>query len=146
MVSYKRVLIVFELYDSCENNFLQYVLNKMPNTLLPAVKLARLVSSVKIRKYIERGSNLDFKDAAIPRFGHSDVVFDLFIEASFSHLITLLSNFIKTFLAFQLSLDQNNLTLCYSTTNSVYLVFPLMIDRRYLLIFVTKNRQETTSL
>ena len=38
----------------------------------------------------------DFKDTAAPRFGHSDVVFDLFIETRFfSHLIALLSNFPK---------------------------------------------------
>ena len=43
--------------------------------------------------YPERASTLDFKDSATPRFGRSDVVFDLFIEARFLHLMTLLSNF-----------------------------------------------------
>ena len=39
---------------------------------------------------------LDFKDTTTQKFGHSDVghvVFDLFTETRFLHLITLLSNF-----------------------------------------------------
>ena len=36
---------------------------------------------------LERASALDFKDAAAPRFGHGDVVFDLFIEPYFLHLM-----------------------------------------------------------
>ena len=42
--------------------------------------------------YKERASALDFKDAATLRFGHSNIVFDLLLETSFSHLITLLFN------------------------------------------------------
>ena len=45
--------------------------------------------------YLERASALDFKDAATPRFGHSDVVFDLF--DMFLLLINLLSDFSKLF-------------------------------------------------
>ena len=41
--------------------------------------------------YKERA--LDIKDAAILRFGHSNIVFDLLLETSFSHLITPLFNF-----------------------------------------------------
>ena len=39
--------------------------------------------------YPEITSPLDFKEADVPRFGHSDVVFDLFIETRFLHLIIL---------------------------------------------------------
>ena len=42
--------------------------------------------------YPEKASALDFKTL---RFGDSDVVFDLFIETIFLHLITLLSSFLK---------------------------------------------------
>ena len=55
---------------------------------------------------------LDFKDAAIPRSGNSDVVFDLFIETSFFHFITLLSNFSNFFSVFLGSQGQYDLTLC----------------------------------
>ena len=66
------------------------------------------------RHYLEIASALDFKNAATRRFGHSDVVCDLFIETSFSHLISLLFNFSKLLqLAFWVSLNQNNLTLCH---------------------------------
>ena len=61
--------------------------------------------------YLERASVLDFKDAATLRFGHRDVVFDLFTETHFLHLITLLSNF-QNCLAVQVSLDQIDITLC----------------------------------
>ena len=44
----------------------------------------------------ERACGLDFKDAA-PRLGHSNVVFDLFIETCFLHLIIPLSNFSELF-------------------------------------------------
>ena len=47
--------------------------------------------------YQEKASALGFKDTATLRFGHSDVVFDLFIETRFLHLITLLSNFSQLF-------------------------------------------------
>ena len=43
--------------------------------------------------YPEITSSLDFKDAAIPRFGHSDVIFDLFLETRFLHLVFLYQNF-----------------------------------------------------
>ena len=46
-------------------------------------------------------SALDFKYAAIQRFGHSDVVFDLFIETRFSHLVILLFTFSKLFQLFR---------------------------------------------
>ena len=45
--------------------------------------------------YPERASGLNFKDTDTPRFRHSDVVFDLFIETRLLHLLTLLSNFSK---------------------------------------------------
>ena len=48
--------------------------------------------------YPDRASVLDFKDAAAPRFGHIDAVFDQFIETCFSYLIALLSNFSKLFI------------------------------------------------
>ena len=51
--------------------------------------------------YSERASALDFKDTSAPRFGHSDVVFDLFLETCFLHLIVLLSNFCKLFWLFR---------------------------------------------
>ena len=38
-------------------------------------------------------SAVDFKYVAIPRFSHSDVVFDLFIETRFAYLITLFKTF-----------------------------------------------------
>ena len=81
--------------------------------------------------YPERASVLDFKDATIPRFGHSNVVFDLFIETRFSHLITLLFNF----------------SYCMSKVPQIPLIkhFLLMM-MRYRVMFVTKNRQKTTSL
>ena len=48
-------------------------------------------------------------DAATLRFGHSDVVFDLFIEACFLHLITLLLNFSNFFSYFiQMYKNSNN--------------------------------------
>ena len=42
--------------------------------------------------YPEKASPLDFKDTDIPRFGDSDVVFDLFIGTRFLHSIALISN------------------------------------------------------
>ena len=54
-------------------------------------------SSFARSHYLERASALEFKDAAAPRSGHSDVVLDLFIETQFLHLIALLSNFSKLF-------------------------------------------------
>ena len=51
--------------------------------------------------YSERASALDFKDTSAARFGHSDVVFDLFLETCFLHLIALLSNFCKLFWLFR---------------------------------------------
>ena len=41
----------------------------------------------------QRAAASDFKDAAKLRFGHSVEAFDLFIETSFLHIITLLSKF-----------------------------------------------------
>ena len=38
---------------------------------------------------------LEFKNATTLRVGHSDVVFDLFIETRLLHLITLLANISK---------------------------------------------------
>ena len=76
--------------------------------------------------YSERASALDFKDAATPRLGHGDVVFDLFIEARFSHLIALLFNFFKCHWTKIICLHIK------STTNSVCQAFLLMIDKRYL--------------
>ena len=46
-----------------------------------------------------RASALDFKDTSAPRFGHSDVVFDLFLEARFAFNRPLIQ-FLWTFLAF----------------------------------------------
>ena len=42
--------------------------------------------------YPERASALDLKEPATPRFGHSNVVCDLFIETRFSHLIACNTN------------------------------------------------------
>ena len=39
--------------------------------------------------YPEETSAWDFKDTATPRFGHSDLVFDLLTEMRFLHLIDL---------------------------------------------------------
>ena len=45
--------------------------------------------------------------------GHSDVVFDLFIETHFfSQLIAFIIYSLKTFLGFQVSVDQSHLTSC----------------------------------
>ena len=41
----------------------------------------------------ERASALNFKDTATPRFGHSNVVLNLFIETLVLYLITLMSKF-----------------------------------------------------
>ena len=55
---------------------------------------SQMVTMVGMRShYQERVSASDFKDTAAPRFGHSDVVFDLLIETRCFHLIALLSNF-----------------------------------------------------
>ena len=56
-------------------------------------------------------SALDFKDAATLRFGHSNIVFDLLLETSFSHLITLLFNF-QIFFSFLGITGPNNLISC----------------------------------
>ena len=53
--------------------------------------------SISRSHYPERASALDFKDTSAPRFGHSDVVFDLFLETRFLHLIALLSIFVNLF-------------------------------------------------
>ena len=53
---------------------------------------------------------LRLQNAAAPRFGHSDVGFDLFIETRFFASYLPLVQFSKTFLAFWVSLDQNDLT------------------------------------
>ena len=66
--------------------------------------------SISRSHYLERASALDFKDTSAPRFGHSDVVFDLFLETRSLHLIALLSNFCKLF--WLLSLYQHGLTSC----------------------------------
>ena len=55
--------------------------------------------SISRSHYPERASALDFKDISAPRFGHSNVVFDLFLETCFLHLIALIQ-FLQTFLAF----------------------------------------------
>ena len=47
-----------------------------------------------------RASASDFKDAAAPRFAHSDVVFDLFMETLFFSFNRSLIQFFKTFFAF----------------------------------------------
>ena len=56
--------------------------------------------SLSSSHYRERSSASDIKYAAATRFGHSDAVFDLFIETQFLHLIALLSNFSEHFLYF----------------------------------------------
>ena len=55
---------------------------------------AKIISTIR-SNHLERASDLDFKDSAAPKFGHSFAVFDLFIETHFLHLIALLSNFSK---------------------------------------------------
>ena len=58
------------------------------------IKQSRNCDSAYIKSHHPEGaSSSDFKDAATPRFGHSDVVYDLFIEACVLHLIAFLSNF-----------------------------------------------------
>ena len=57
--------------------------------------------SISRSHYPERASALDFKDTSAPRFGHSEVVFYLFLETRFLHLIALLSNFCKLFWLFR---------------------------------------------
>ena len=64
--------------------------------------MVNVTISISRSHYPERASALDFKDTSAPRFGHSDVVFDLFLETRFSHLIALLSNFCKLFWPFWL--------------------------------------------
>ena len=46
--------------------------------------------------YLKRSSTLNFEDAATSRFGHSDVVFNLFIETLFAFNHPLIQ-FFKTF-------------------------------------------------
>ena len=62
-------------------------------------------------RYPEGASAPNLKNAATPRFGHSDVVFDLFIETCILHLITLLSKFSIHF-NFPGIAGPNNLALC----------------------------------
>ena len=62
-----------------------------------ALKGRKLMTPIKLHctnrsHYPERVSALDFKDAATLRLGHSDVVFDLFIETRFLHFINFLLN------------------------------------------------------
>ena len=48
--------------------------------------------------YPERASALArLQRRSYPEIGHSDAIFDLFMEARFSHLIALLSNFFNFF-------------------------------------------------
>ena len=96
--------------------------------------------------YPKRASVLEFKDPATPRFGHSGVVFDLFTETCLLHLISLLSNLSNLSYLFRHQWAKIIWLYVLSTTNSVHKAFLLMIDRRYLLVFVTKHRQKTTSL
>ena len=94
----------------------------------------------------ERASALDFKNAVTLRFGHSDVVFDLFIETCLSHLVALWSNFSKLFQIFRYYWTKNDLILCQKYHEFPLLSILLMINSRYLSMFVTKNRQKTISL
>ena len=87
---------------------------------------------------------MTLKDSATPRFGHSDVVFYLFIEMSFAFNHSLIQ-FFKTYL-FRYHWTKIIRLYVKSTINSVHQAFLLMIDRRYLLTFVTKNGQKATSL
>ena len=64
-----------------------------PLVSIAAVSFTVPVMYVIRSHYKERTSALDFKDAATLKFGHSNIVFDLLLETSFSHLITLLFNF-----------------------------------------------------
>ena len=98
--------------------------------------------SISRSHYPERASALDFKDTSAPRFGHSDVVFDLFLETRFLHLIALLSNFCKLFWLFRNHFTNMVLLQVKNTTNSVYQAFLLIIERRHVLMFVTKNTQK----
>ena len=66
--------------------------------------------------YLERASASDFKEAAASRFGHRDVVV-------FNHFLV---QFFKTFLTFQVSLDQNNLTSCQKYHK--FLLFSIFAD------------------
>ena len=91
--------------------------------------------------YPERASTLDIKDAAAQKFAHSDVVFYLFIDTCFCAFNHPLTQPFKTFLTFYVSLDQNDLTSYKNATNSVYQAFLLLIERRHVLMFVTKMRQ-----
>ena len=79
--------------------------------------------------HLERAFALIFKDARDPKFGHGDLRFDLFIETRFLHLNInrSLIQFFKTFSAFQVPLDQKNLTSCQKYDKFVYLAFLLMI-------------------
>ena len=46
---------------------------------------------------MQRASALAFKDTITPRFGHSDVVSDIFIDTRCLHLIALSSDYSKLF-------------------------------------------------
>ena len=76
--------------------------------------------SISRSHYPERASVSDFKDTSAPRFGDSDVVFDLFSKTCFLHLIALLSNFCKLFWLFRYHFTNMVSLHVKNTANSVY--------------------------
>ena len=109
---------------------------------LAAFKTLFTISCYIRKLYPKRASALDFKDAVTLIFGHNDVVFDLFIEARFLPSITLLPNFSKLFQFFRYHCTKIFRLNVKSTANSVNQAFQLMIDMRYLIMFVTEKRQK----
>ena len=76
-------------------------MNEIDSTLIACLSWPHSkMKKVIINHFSERASALDCKDAATPRFGHCDVVLNLFIEIRFFALNLLLIQFFKSFLAF----------------------------------------------
>ena len=107
-------IVVFEVATECTEV-------KFTCTTCDTCEMEKISKSMVVRShYPERASALDFKDTSAPRFGHSDVVFDLFLETRFLHLIALLSNFCKLFLLFRYHFTNMVWLHVKNTTNSVY--------------------------
>ena len=112
-------IVVFEVATEC---------TEVKFTLQPAIlakwkksqNLWQRNLSISRSHYPERASALDFKDTSAPRFGHSDVVFDIFLETRFLHLIALLSNLCKLFWPFRYHFTNMVWLHVKNTTNSVY--------------------------
>ena len=78
--AFRYVPLVFldsYLCNQCDKCF------SVRNTVHQGMIINFIKTGVTSSHYPERASALDFKDATTPRFGHSDVVFNLVIETNF---------------------------------------------------------------